>query len=108
RCLAVAAQNVKLARQFRGGAQTARIGVASDQGQCPPLAVTRDQDRRVRPGEALRQVERAGELVVLSLVGLLIPRLPAPHAQADLERFLQHVVALALRREWQAEAARLL
>src|SRR5215203_6889618 len=59
------------------------------------------------PAQALREVERAFEPVVLPLEGPLVAALTAPHPQADLDRLLQHLEALLLRREGYPEPARL-
>src|SRR5215203_5093421 len=57
------------------------------------------------PAQALREVERAFEPVVLPLEGPLVAALAAPHPQADLDRLLQHLEALLLRRERYPEPA---
>src|SRR5215207_311634 len=57
--------------------------------------------------QTLREVERALQAVVLPLEGSLVAALTAPHAQADLDRLLQHLETLPLRREGYPESARL-
>src|SRR5215210_868045 len=105
---AVGAQNIELVRQLRDRTQATGVGVACDQTQGLPLAVTGDHDRRMRPGEALRKVERTLEPVVRSFEGAFIATLTAPHPQADLDRLLEYLEALFERREGNSEAARLL
>src|SRR5207245_2192862 len=65
-------------------------------------------NRRMRSREALRQVERAFDVVVLPLKLSLVALFTLPHAQADLEHLLHPLVALFQRREGQARADSLL
>ena len=102
---AVRTQNVELARLARAREKVARVGVLGDHPQRLLLAAAADHDRRVRPGQRLRRVERALERVVLAAVGLLVA---VPHLQADLQGLLQPLEALRDRRERDAEPARLL
>src|SRR5918997_2345007 len=60
------------------------------------------------PCEALRQVERAFEVVVLALEGALVTVLAAPHPQGYLYCLLQHLEAHPLCREGDPESPRLL
>src|SRR5215218_3598146 len=57
------------------------------------------------PAQALREVERALEPIVLPLEGTLVAALAAPHPQADLDRLFQHLEALLLRREGYSQPA---
>src|SRR5712691_8886788 len=106
--LTMLAQDLQLLRDLRSGAQIASVGVACDQAQGPLLAATCNQNRRVWPCEALWQVERALDAVVLPLERTLVALFAMPHTQADLQHLLQHLVALFQWREGQSRPARLL
>src|SRR5258708_8480223 len=60
------------------------------------------------PCEALREVERALDVVVLPLERTLVALLAVTHAEADLEHLLQHLVALFQWREGKSRPACLL
>src|SRR5918995_950451 len=62
--LAMSAQNTELFPDLRAGPQAAGVCVARHQAQGLPLAVPSYHDRRIRPGEALREVERPLKSVV--------------------------------------------
>src|SRR5215207_7052354 len=101
--LAMPAQDVQLPRNLRTRTQAA--GVAGDQAQGLFLAVACDHDRWVGPAQALWNVERSLEPVVLSLEGAPVV---APHPQGYLHRLLEHLEALFERREGDPEPPRLL
>ena len=58
--------------------------------------------------KTLRHVQRPFELVVLARERSLIAALTLPHAQADLDRLLQHLESLRKRWEGNAQTARFL
>src|SRR6185437_8047940 len=103
--LAVLAQDVQLAGLVAAGEQVARVGVLGDQAKRLLLAAAPDHDRRVRPGQRLRRVQRPPKRVVLALVGLLVA---PPHLQADLQRLLKPLEALGDRGEGYAKSPRFL
>src|SRR5262249_92338 len=103
--LAMLTQHLQLARDLWCGAQAARIGVARDQAQGLLLAVSANKDRGMQPTEALGEVERALQLLVLPHEGALVPTLAAPHPQADLERLLKPLEPLGKWGEGDAKPA---
>src|SRR5215212_5155794 len=103
--LTMPAQHVELLGDLRFRAETAGVGVARNQSQGLPLAVASDHDRRMGSAQALWEVERPLQPVVLPLEGLLVA---APHQQGYLERLLEHLEPRFKWRERDAEAARLL
>src|SRR5215207_6492168 len=60
------------------------------------------------PAQALREVERTLEPVVLPAKGTLVAALATPHRQADLDRLLQHLEALLLWRKGDSKTPCLL
>src|SRR5919112_217906 len=58
--------------------------------------------------ETLRHVQRPFEMVVLARERSLITALALPHAQADLDRLLEHLESLGKRWEGKAQTARFL
>src|ERR687889_183811 len=101
--LTVPAQYVELPGYLGPRAQTAGVGVARDQAQRHLLPVAGDHDRRVGPAYALWQVQGACEPVVIPLEGALVSALAAPHSQGYLDRLLEHLETLPLRREGNPE-----
>src|SRR5437868_206398 len=101
-------QDLRLLRDLWARTQIAGMSVAGDQAQRLLFAGARNQNRRVRTREALWEVRRAFDAVVLPLVGTLVSQLSLPHAQADLHHLLQPLVALFEWRERQSRAACLL
>src|SRR5438067_1971315 len=79
---------IQLTRDLGRGTQVAGVPVAGDQRQRSLLATSRNQDRRMRPTEALGQVQRALEANVLALERSLVALLACPHPQAGLHRLL--------------------
>src|SRR5437773_1688951 len=65
-CLTMLAQDLQFLRDLRSGLEVAGVSVACDQTQRFLLATTGNQNRRMWPREALRQVEWALDTVVLS------------------------------------------
>jgi von Willebrand factor type A domain len=102
---AVLAQDVQLPGLVPPREQVARVGVLRHHAQRLLLPAAADHDRRVRPGQRLRRVQRPPQLVVLPLVRLLVI---GPHLQADLHRLLEPLEPLADRGKREAEPARLL
>ncbi len=82
--LAMPAQNLQLVGNLWRRLQVAGIGVAGDQEQCLLLAAASNEDRWMGPCEALRQVERALNVVVLPLERSLVSLFALPHVQANL------------------------
>src|SRR6266496_3487423 len=103
--LTMLAQDLQLLRDLWARTHIAGIGVAGDQAQGLLLAGARNQNRRMWTAEALRQVQRTLDAVVLSLERTLIAMFALPHAQADLHHLLQTLVALFEWREGQSRAA---
>src|SRR5205823_10685086 len=103
--LAVLAEHVELVGQRGAGEEVARLRVAGDHPQRLPLSATADEDRRMRPGQRLRGVQRALELVVPAVERAFVV---APHAQADLQRLLQALEPLGQWGKRNAQAAGLL
>src|SRR6266567_8994360 len=65
--LTMLAQDLQLLRDLRTGLEVAGVGVACDQAQGPLLAAPGNQNRRMWSAEALRDVERTLDAVVLPL-----------------------------------------
>src|SRR5271166_1041820 len=100
--VAVGAQHVQLASQVRAGEQVTGVGVLGHEAQRLLLPAAADHDRRMRPGQGLRRVQRPLELVVPAPVRALVA---APHLQADLQGFLEPLEAFGDGRESDAEPA---
>ena len=74
----MAAQDVELVRKLRSRTQAARIAVTGDEAQCLLLALARDHDRRMGPGQALRHVQRPFQPVMLADERPLVAMFAAP------------------------------
>src|SRR5439155_9368257 len=81
------------------------IRITRHQPQRLLLAHAADHDRRMRPLQALRRVQRTLQPKLLALERRLVLR---PHAQADLKGFLKLLESLLQGWEWDAQAAALL
>ena len=104
RLVAERRSSVQLPRDLGRRRDVAGVGVARDERQRPLLAAAGDQDRRVGPaaGSGARSAARSSR-TCLPVERLLVAPLAVPHPQADLHRLLEHLEALAERRERQPE-----
>src|SRR5205823_7051496 len=100
-----ATEKLELAWDLSAGPDVARVRIAGDQRERSLLPAAGDQDRRMRPAQALRQVERPTQLEVLAFESLIAAALALPHLQAGLDGFFEQVEAVPRSwREGQAEA----
>ena len=106
--VAVLAQDVVLvADALRVAEDVGSVRVLGDQPQRLLLATASDHDRHPRPRDGLRGVEEAGRRELFPLMAPLAAASSAPHLVRHLQRLLEHLEALAERREGEAEGARL-
>src|SRR4029453_1490306 len=97
-------EEVELARDLRRRPDVAGVGVAGHERQRPFLAAARDEERRVRAREALRQVQGAPEVDMLAVEVALAAAIACPHLETGLDRLLEEVEPFACRlRERQPE-----
>ena len=104
--LAMLLQYVELGADRLGGAeQVARVGILRDQPQRLLFPAARHQDRRVRPGQRLRDAKGLFELVVLAAIRAVVV---GPHLLAICKVSSSISNRSRERRERDAQAARLL
>ena len=99
--IAVRLEDVELARRLRRREQVACVRVFGHKAERLLLARAADHDRRMRPCEALRGVERTLEDETLSCEAGLVA---LPHAYAELERVLEPIEPF--RKGWERDAER--
>src|SRR6266567_1276989 len=95
--LAQPLQDIELAGDLRRRPDVARIAVSRDQGQRSSFATARDEDRWVRPAQALGQIEGAAYPDVLAFEGALTSPFAFPHLKAGAHGLLDDIEALAHR-----------
>src|SRR5690242_19961825 len=95
-------------RNLRLWTQAAHVGVARHQPQCLLLAIAANQNGWMRRGKTLWLIPWMFQVVMLAGERALVAMLAAPHAQANLQRLLQHLVAFRLRGIRNAQPVRLL
>ena len=98
--VAVAPQDLQLVAEVGAAGDVAGVGVLGDEPERLALTAASDHDRRVRPADRLRMVERLGELVVRPQER---PVVSGPHLVQDPERLLQPLEPLLQRRERDTE-----